>query len=183
MKSRQSSLLLVSSLLLLTPDLGCTRGGKEPEAPHSIQLTSADFPAGIIGKAFTCDGRGESPELSWTAAPPGTESYALVVTDRDSPLGYNFVHWVVYDIPANTHGLPAATSRSLPNGAKQGLNDDGKTGYVPPCPPGNSFHRYDFVLYAVDRQTQLSAASKKELLAAIRGHVLAIGEIIGRYRR
>lgn len=181
--NRRSSALLVSSVFLLASGAGCTRGSKEPNAPHSIQLTSTDFPAGIIGKAFTCDGSGKSPALSWTAAPPGTQTFALVVTDRDSPFGYNFVHWVVYDIPASTHALPAATHNSVPNGARQGLNDDGKTGYVPPCPPGHSFHRYDFVLYAVDRQTQLSAASKKDLLAAIRGHVLAIGETIGRYRR
>jgi Raf kinase inhibitor-like YbhB/YbcL family protein len=185
MNSRRSSALLVGALLLLTSGVGCNRGEKEPNAPHSIYLTSADFPAGIIGKTFTCDGKGVSPELSWSAAPPGTQSFALVVTDRDSPLGYNFVHWVIYDIPANTRELPAglSTERNLPEKAKQGLNDDGKAGYFPPCPPGNSFHRYDFVLYAVDRQTELSAASKKELLAAIRGHVLAIGEIIGRYRR
>ena len=92
---------------------------------------------------------------------------------------------MIYDIPANVRELRAElpTERNLPEGAKQGLNDDDKTGYYPPCPPGNSFHRYDFVLYAVDKETDLSAASKKELLAAIGSHVFAIGEIIGRYHR
>lgn len=184
MNRRRSSVLLVGGLLLLA-STGCTRGQQEPSAPHSIQLTSPDFPAGIMSKAFTCDGKGVSPELSWNSAPRNTQSFALVVTDRDSPLGYNFVHWVIYDIPASARTLPAgfSTVRSPPLGAKQGINDDGKTYYVPPCPPASSFHRYDFVLYAVDRHTELSAASKKQLLAAIRGHVLAIGEIIGRYRR
>ena len=75
----------MGAILLLTFGPACNRGGNEPSAPHS-NLTSPDFPGGIIGKAFTRDGKGVSPELSWSAAPPGTKSFALVVTDRDSPL-------------------------------------------------------------------------------------------------
>ena len=165
---------------------GCHhRGGPEPDAPLSIQLTSTDFQNGIIPKAQSCDGNGASPQLSWTAPPAGTRSLALVVTDRDSPFGFNFVHWVVYNMPADSRALsenvpPAAT---LSDGSEQGLNDKKQTGYTPPCPPGKSPHRYDFVLYAVDKGVDLHGATKEQLLDAISGHVLAKGELVGKFAR
>jgi Raf kinase inhibitor-like YbhB/YbcL family protein len=177
--------LLIGAVVILVTVDGCNRGGNEPMAPLSIQLTSASSPAGEIGKAFTCDGQGLSPQLSWSAPPPQTRSLALVVTDRDSPLGYQFVHWVIYNISDGTRELPAGLSaqKALPDGAEQGLNDDDKPGYTPPCPPGKSAHRYDFVLYALDVRVSLPSASKKQLLHAINGHVLARGELIGHYER
>jgi Raf kinase inhibitor-like YbhB/YbcL family protein len=177
--------LLIAALLFLLPTGGCNRGGNEPVAPMSLQLTSASFRAGMLSQDSTCDGPGASPPLSWSAPPRDTQSLAIVITDRDSRFGYNFVHWVIYNIPARTRELPAGlpAQRNLPDGAEQGLNDGDKVGYTPPCPPGKSFHRYDFVLYAIDRKVNLPAASKTQLLNAIRGHVLAKGELIGRYRR
>jgi Raf kinase inhibitor-like YbhB/YbcL family protein len=177
--------LLLGTLIFFLPATGCNRGGNEPAAPLSIQLTSPDLTAGAVSKASTCDGQGSSPQLSWNAPPAGTQSLALVVTDRDSSFGYNFIHWVLYNIPANTRELPSGlpAQSQLADGAEQGLNDNDKPGYTPPCPPGKSAHRYDFVLYAVDMKVNLPSASKKQLLNAISGHVLAKGELIARYGR
>ena len=171
------------TLLVLTG--GCNRTGDEPTGPTTIRLTSTSIVDGTLNKAITCDGQGLSPQLSWSAPPQRSQSLALVVTDRDSPLGYNFVHWVIYKLAANTRELPAGVSAqtTLPNEAEQGKNDKDKAEYSPPCPPGKSIHHYDFILYAVDAVVDLHSPSKKQLLQAIRGHVLARGELIGRYGR
>lgn len=176
---------LLAILGILICGFGCGRNFREPSAPLSMQLTSPAVTAGIMDRASTCDGNGLSPELEWSTPPAGTQSLALVVTDRDSPLGYNFVHWVIYNIPADKRELGAAVpaARTLPDSANQGSNDDGKFGYHPPCPPGHSTHRYDFVLYAVNEKVNLAAATKKELLATIDGHVLGKGELVAMYHR
>lgn len=184
-RSVRSDCSLIGALLFLLMAGGCNRAGNEPVAPLSLQLSSAGLSNGVLGKTFTCEGAGQSPPLSWSAPPPQTRSFALVVTDRDSPFGYNFVHWVVYDIPVSARELPAGlpVQTTLSDGALQGRNDKGTPGYTPPCPPGKSSHRYDFILYAIDENLELPSASKKQLLHAIRGHVLAKGELIGHYGR
>jgi Raf kinase inhibitor-like YbhB/YbcL family protein len=177
--------LLPSALLLLILAGGCNRTGDEPTGPLTVRLMSTSIVDGVLNKAITCDGQGHSPQLSWSAPPPQSQSLALVVTDRDSPLGYNFVHWVIYNVAAGARELPAGVpaQNELPDGAEQGKNDNDKAGYSPPCPPGKSVHHYDFILYAVDVPVNLPSASKKQLLHAISGHVLARGELIGRYGR
>jgi Raf kinase inhibitor-like YbhB/YbcL family protein len=171
----------VGAVLLFSS--GCNRNVREPWAPLSIQLTSSSVTAGFIDKASTCDGGGSSPALIWSPPPAGTQTFALVVTDRDSPFGYNFVHWVLYNIPSEKLGLPAAVpaGKALSDGSSQGPNDDGKFGYYPPCPLGHSPHRYDFVVYALNKRVDLPSATKKELLKTIAGHVLAKGELIAKY--
>jgi Raf kinase inhibitor-like YbhB/YbcL family protein len=175
--------LLVGAVFLVVA-AGCNRGGNEPLAPLSMQLASARIAAGELSKAITCDGAGLSPQLTWSEPPPQTRSLALVVTDRDSPLGYNFVHWVIYNISPSTRELPAEipAQNTLPDGVEQGPNDSNKPGYTPPCPKGKS-HRYDFILYALDTRVNLPSATKKQLLSAVSGHVLARGELVGRYGR
>jgi Raf kinase inhibitor-like YbhB/YbcL family protein len=128
---------------------------------------------------------GISPALLWSAPPPGTRSLALTVTDLDSLFGYRFVHWVLYDIPATDRKLPAgfAARRPDPPGVERGRNDNDHDDYVPPCPPGDRTHRYGFVLYALDTVVNTAGLSKAGLLKAIRGHVLAKGELIGRGSR
>jgi Raf kinase inhibitor-like YbhB/YbcL family protein len=177
--------LLISAVIWLVMVTGCNRTGQEPMGPITIHLASAGIVDGVLGKAFTCDGQGLSPQLSWTAPPPQSQRLALVVTDRDAPLGYNFVHWVMYNIPADARRLPAGipTQKILPEGSEQGINDKDQAGYTPPCPAGKSVHHYDFILYAIDRPVNLHSASKKQLLHAISGHVLARGELIGQYGR
>ena len=176
---------LIGTALALPFLGGCGRGPDELPAPLALSLTSPGIAAGVLDKAHTCGGTGISPALLWGAPPPGTRSLALTVTDLDSPFGYRFVHWVLYDIPATDRGLPAgfAGQRAGPHGVERGRNDNDRDDYVPPCPPGGRAHRYGFVLYALDTAVNTAGLSKAGLLAAIRGHVLAKGELIGRGSR
>ena len=176
--------LLQSAAILLIVIAGCNRTGDEPSGPLTIQLVSSSIVDGVLNKATTCDGQGLSPQLSWSAPPPKSQRLALVMTDRDSPLGYNFVHWVVYNIPTGAREIPPGIpAQKIRDGAEQGNNDNDKAGYSPPCPSGKSIHHYDFILYAVDVPVNIPSASKKQLLQALSGHVLARGELIGGYGR
>ena len=151
----------------------------------SIIVTSPSFKEGeMIPKQFTCDGRDVSPRLSWSGVPAGTKSIALICDDPDAPAG-TWVHWVVYDIPADAGGLPegAGTTGGLPAGAKQGTNDFHKIGYGGPCPPRGT-HRYFFKVYALDALLPLrEGASKAEVEKAMQGLILAQGRLMGNYRR
>lgn len=152
----------------------------------TLEITSPDFPSGgDIPKKFTCDGAGMSPALSWQSLSSNTKSLALIVTDSDSLFG-RFVHWTLYNVPPQLDSIPEGlpTQETLPDGAKQGLNGDGAVGYTGPCPPGTSAHRYVFTLYALDTALRLSPRpSKKQLAKAMRGHILAAGQLIGHYHR
>ena len=145
--------------------------------------------ASIVGEKIpwvaTCDGQSASPKFSWIAPPEGTKSLALLAIDRDSPFDYQFVHWVVYNIPPATRDLPQAVpaQEMLPNGSRQGVNDFGNMGYAGPCPPGRSAHHYEFTIYAVDMALVLPArATPRQVLKAIKGHVLAVGQLVGTYQ-
>jgi Raf kinase inhibitor-like YbhB/YbcL family protein len=177
--------LLIGPAIIALILIGCDGSGDEPKAPLTISLNSANVKNGMINKANSCDGQGLSPHLSWSVPPPNTRSLALIVTDRDSPLGLGFVHWVVYNIAPSTSQLPAGLpiQPKLPDGAVQGLSGSDRPGYQPPCPHGTSIHRYDFVLYALDSDVNLPSATKKQLLGAIRDHVIAKGDLVARYGR
>lgn len=138
-----------------------------------------------IPSRFTCDGEDGSPALSWSDAPPGTRSYALIMDDPDAPRGV-FTHWVLFDLPASVHALPEAVPKSErpDTGGVQGTNDFGKTGYGGPCPPSGSPHRYRFFLYALDQELGLSpGASKQQVLTAMEGHIVGEGQLVGTYQR
>jgi Raf kinase inhibitor-like YbhB/YbcL family protein len=97
---------------------------------------------------YTCDGANVSPPLSWTRAPAGTKSFALMLDDPNAPSG-TFTHWITYDIPAGTAGLGEGQS-----GAKTGINDAGSQKYLGPCPPpSDGPHHYVFHLYALSADT------------------------------
>jgi Raf kinase inhibitor-like YbhB/YbcL family protein len=152
----------------------------------ALSLSSSAFAAGAeIPKQYTCDGADASPALSWRGAPAGTKAFALIVDDPDAPVG-TWVHWVLYDVPADTTELADGGPRdaTLPSGAKQGVNDFRKSGYGGPCPPPGKPHRYVFTLYALDAPTGLKPGARKaDLLRAIQGHVLAQAELTGTYKR
>lgn len=150
-----------------------------------LELTSSSFTAGQIPAKFTCDGSDTSPALAWGAPPAMTQSFALIVIDRDAPIG-EFVHWVAYNLPAEkwnlSEGLPK--QEQLPDGTRQGMNDFDKVGYGGPCPPGKSPHRYVFELYALDTKLNLpGGATREQVEKALKGHILARGELTGRYQR
>ncbi len=149
-------------------------------------LHSTPFAAGAeIPKRFTCEGSDLSPALEWGAAPQGVQSFALVADDPDAPVG-TFTHWIIYDIPAQFHGLPEGVPKSeqLPDGTRQGQNDFRRIGYNGPCPPPGKTHRYLFKLYALDTKLSLEPeASRQQLESAMKGHVLAQAEVMGTFRR
>jgi len=150
-----------------------------------IKITSKAFAeAGMIPRKHTCDGEDVSPPLAWTGVPHGANSMALINDDPDAPMG-TWVHWVLYDLPPSVGGLGEAVppDKELRNGAKQGRNDFRKIGYGGPCPPSGT-HRYYFKIYALDVMLGLPAgATKADLLKAMQGHILAEGQLMGKYKR
>ncbi|MDJ0533272.1 MAG: YbhB/YbcL family Raf kinase inhibitor-like protein [Xenococcaceae cyanobacterium MO_207.B15] len=150
-----------------------------------MKLTSKAFDTnGIIPPQFTCDGKDISPPLSWSEPPANTKSFALICDDPDAPRK-TWVHWVVYNLPPSTRFLPEAVSGgiTIAQGGLQGINDFRKLSYGGPCPPGGT-HHYFFKLYALDRMLALeSGATKAEVEAAMKGHILAEAQLIGRYCR
>jgi Raf kinase inhibitor-like YbhB/YbcL family protein len=150
-----------------------------------FELTSAAFaPGEPIPPKYTCDGDDVSPPLEWTDPPAGTQSLALICDDPDAPAG-TWVHWVLFNLPAEARALPEAVPAvaDLPDGSRHGNNSWRRVGYGGPCPPSGT-HRYFFKLYALDTALDLAAgASKKELLGAMEGHVLAQAELMGTYSR
>jgi Raf kinase inhibitor-like YbhB/YbcL family protein len=159
----------------------------------SITVESEAFKSGAaIPKKFTEDGDNRSPRLRWQNVPEGTKELALICDDPDAPTSGPWVHWLLYKIPADVsdlpEGLPTDAELKSPAGARQGLNSwkSGQTlGYRGPAPPkGHGVHHYHFRVYALDAPLSLaSKADKKQLLAAMKGHVLAEGELVGTYQR
>jgi Raf kinase inhibitor-like YbhB/YbcL family protein len=151
----------------------------------TFELSSDAFePGGEIPAQFSCDGEDLSPDLTWEGEPPGTASLALIMDDPDAPAGI-WVHWVLYNIPPETHQLEEAfpTQPTLGDGTTNGLNSWGRSGYGGPCPPSGT-HRYFFRLYALDVPLALGPGEDKEsMLQAAQGHILGQAEVMGTYTR
>jgi len=150
-----------------------------------MEIKSSAFKEGeIIPGKYTCDNIDISPPLEWSEVPDGTKTFALICDDPDAPMG-TWVHWVLFNLPANILGLSENTPKLevLKNGARQGINDFGKIGYGGPCPPGGT-HRYYFKIYALDKELESKPGiTKKELLKAMEGHILAEAQLMARYKR
>jgi len=171
---------------LLFPLLACSAGQKG--TPMTLTITSPAFAANAsIPSQFTCEGANISPELKWSGVPPQAKSLALIVDDPDAPDPAHpkttWVHWVAYDIPASASGAAEnAGSQGIP-GARLGTNDFGNPGWGGPCPPIGR-HRYFFKLFALDTQLgDLGKPHKAALEKAMRGHILARGELVGTYQK
>lgn len=154
-----------------------------------LNLSSAAFGAGQgIPSTYTCNGRDLSPPLSWSGVPAEAKSLALIVDDPDAPDPAApqrvWVHWVLYNIPANTSGLQQGVlSGALPPGTLEGVNDWKRTGYGGPCPPIGR-HRYFFRLYALDvALPDLAHPGRTKLERAMQGHIIEQTELIGLYQR
>jgi Raf kinase inhibitor-like YbhB/YbcL family protein len=156
------------------------KGGITP-----IQIQSPAFKNNqTIPAQHTCDGQDLSPSLTWKNIPGKTQSIVLICDDPDAPAG-TWVHWVCYDLPAETKSLPEGIpkSDSLPGGGKQGVTDFGTVGYGGPCPPSGT-HRYFFKVYALDGELGLPAGkSKRDVEQAMKGHILAQGQLVGTYSK
>ena len=145
-----------------------------------MKITTTAFQqGGNIPSKFTCDGADANPPLRFEGAPAEAKSLALIADDPDAPGGL-FTHWLVWNIDPKTTSVE---ENSAPSNGVQGKNDFGKSGYGGPCPPSGT-HRYFFKIFALDRQLDLAADSKRaQLDAQMRGHIIAQGELIGRYSR
>ncbi len=149
-----------------------------------MKLTSlAVREGGMIPAKYTCDGDDFSPPLAWSDVPAGAKTLALICDDPDAPAG-TWVHWVAFNLPPPPGGLPEGikAEQQLPGGGTQGTNSWRRIGYGGPCPPSGT-HRYYFKLYALDVTLTLGdSATAKDIQAAIKGHVLAEGQLMGRYK-
>ncbi len=154
-----------------------------------FRVTSSSFePGAEIPAKHTCDGRDLSPPLAWSSAPEGTKSFALIVDDPDAPdpraPRTTWVHWVLYDIPADVASLPEGlVAARLPAGAREGENDFRALGYRGPCPPYGR-HRYFHKVYALDTVLRdLHRPDKPALERSMAGHVLGEAILIGTYAK
>jgi Raf kinase inhibitor-like YbhB/YbcL family protein len=158
----------------------------EASAAGALEIFSTAVAAGEpIPPENTCTGVNLSPPLSWSDAPAGTKSFALVVADPDAPSGV-FYHWVAYNLPASSTGLPPAVAPSseMADGGTQGVNSFGAIGYKGPCPPHGKPHHYHFRLFALDSKLDLRpGADATELEAAMKGHTLASADLVGTFER
>lgn len=151
----------------------------------AMTLTSAAFQhEGDIPSRQTCDGPDLSPPLSFDGIPVQAKSLVLVCDDPDAPGGV-WDHWVLYNLSPGTPGLPEGLPDGMvyPDGSRSGKNSWGRFGYGGPCPP-QGIHRYFFTLYALDALLDLpSSVTKKDILQAAKGHILASATLMGRYAR
>ncbi|HEY9841145.1 MAG TPA: YbhB/YbcL family Raf kinase inhibitor-like protein [Candidatus Obscuribacterales bacterium] len=190
--------LLTAGLLLLSacpPGAEQTVQVSDPSASASpmevklmglMQITSKAFANGqAIPERFSCKGANVSPPLNWVKVPKGTRSLALIMDDPDAPAG-TWLHWVLYNVPPEISQLPddLPPNETLSLGALQGLNDFKKMGYGGPCPPAGQLHRYFFRLFALDAMLPLEpGATRAQLEAAMKGHILGRGELMGGFKQ
>ena len=165
----------------------------DEQAPASLTVTSATLKANeTIPKDHTADGKNVSPALMWSGAPASTKQFAVILDDPDAQFGgQNFVHWLVYKIPAAAKGLPAelamdATLTAPPEiaGAIQGMSGFRRAGYRGPAPPPGKPHHYTFTVYALDAELPLAEGlTKADLLKAMEGHIVGQGALVSIYER
>lgn len=183
-----------SLLIALMPAslLAVSRAEVKEAAMAEFKLSSPCFSHNQpIPAKFTCEGQDVSPALKWDGAPAGTKSFAIVCDDPDAQrvAGFAWVHWVIWSIPATATGLPENVARTdiVPaiGGARQGEDSSSRLGYGGPCPPrGRGVHHYRFKTYALDMEPALKPrATKQQLEEAMRGHILAMAELVGTYQR
>lgn len=150
MPIRSQALRFLAAALLAAASFSALAGGftlSSPDVRNRQRLPEAQ-----VANVFGCSGGNLSPALNWSGAPAGTRSFAVTVYDPDAPTGSGWWHWVVFDIPADATGLPAAASASapLPEGARQGRNDANGRDFLGACPPkGDKPHRYVFTVHAL----------------------------------
>ena len=162
----------------------CSPGAEAAGAKLNVQ-SSAIKDGAVVPKKHTGDGEDNSPALAWSAGPAGTKSYALTCEDPDAP-GGTWWHWILFNISPETQQLGEKVPKvaKLAQGVTQGNNDFGKPGYNGPAPPPGKLHHYQFKVVALDTVLSLPPGCNKEAYKqAIKGHVLAEGQVVGTYQR
>ena len=169
----RKAIIAGASAILLAAIASFAAGGTK------MKITSSAFQqGGNIPSKFSCDGANTNPPLQISDVPPEAKGLVLIVDDPDAPSGL-FTHWAIWNISPQTSTIAEG---SAPKGV-QGTNDFGKSGYGGPCPPSGA-HRYYFKIFALDRELGLpSGAKRSQLDTAMKGHVVAQGELMGRYAR
>lgn len=176
--------IIVCSIFLIIIFVACQPtppvGEIEPTTQAEMIVSSSAFTEGQeIPVKYTCDGENLSVPLAWSGIPQGTQTLALISDDPDAP-GRVYVHWVLYDLPADLSGL----EEGVADIGTPGENSSGNLSYNGPCPPTGPAHRYFFKLYALDTALNLQAgASKEQVQEAMQGHILAEGQLMGTYQR
>jgi len=167
-------------VLTLTMNAFATASDKEGRKMDEFKITSSAFDhEGNIPSRYTCDGMDINPPLRIENTPPSAKSLALIVDDPDAP-AKTWVHWVAWNIDPK---IVEIKENSVPKGAVQGINDFRKHNYGGPCPPSGT-HRYYFKLYALDTVLDLgNHAEKPDLEKAMKGHIIAQTELMGKYKR
>ncbi len=197
----RSSLLPLAVMITLICAAGCMNPQQSSSPASTVQtvslppttdthpgtfILSVDSlnPGSTLPETYTCKGADESPEVSWSGIPPGTESLVLILDDPDAPRG-TFTHWLVYNIPPVAGSMSSAQpdQKVLGNGAQQGDNSAGSRGYYPPCPPVGAVHRYVFRLYAMDMDITQPTADRESIDRAMNGHTLGKSEFVTSFKR
>jgi hypothetical protein len=174
-----------SSPVSPAPSKPADQGASSTAPPAAFSVRAASLvPGSVLPDVYTCKGASESPEVTWDGVPAGTKSLALILDDPDAP-GGRFTHWLVFNIPPDSHGLSRAqpNAKVLANGAQQGETSGGSRGYYPPCPPIGTSHRYVFRLYAVDMDITQPTADRESIDWALTGHTLAQTEFTTTFKR
>ena len=145
-----------------------------------MKISSSAFQeGGTIPEKFSKNGQNVSPELRIEGVPSDAKALAIIVDDPDAPVGL-FTHWMVWNIDPKTTEIAEG---SAPNGATQGKNDFGEVGYGGPQPPSGT-HRYYFKVFALNSSLDLKpGAKRKDLDVALKGHVIAQAQLMGRYSK
>ncbi|MCU0285742.1 MAG: YbhB/YbcL family Raf kinase inhibitor-like protein [Acidobacteria bacterium] len=147
-------------------------------------ISSAFQHDGMIPGKYSCMGQDISPSLKWEGAPERTKSFVLICEDPDAPVG-TWDHWLLFNIPAAMTELNESIPDlpELANGIRHGKNSWGRSDYGGPCPPSGT-HRYFFKLYALDKLLDLKpGVDKKAILKAMKDHILAEAELMGRFKK
>jgi Raf kinase inhibitor-like YbhB/YbcL family protein len=159
--------------------------GENQGAVMKINLKSESLKENqLIPSIYTCDGKNISPELGWDKPSDKIKTFAIIVNDPDAP-GGNFIHWIIFNIPDSILSLPAEVTpiKNIPEEASLGTNSFGHIGYNGPCPPSGT-HRYFFRIYGLDNSLKLEAgAEENDLVQAMKNHIIAEGELMGKYKR
>ena len=151
-----------------------------------IMVTSPAFASGkTLDEKYTQNGANMSPPLAWTKGPVGTRSYVVLAEDSGVNRPEPIVHWIVYNIPSSvlrlSQEVPAGAT--LEDGALQGKNVAGSTSYVGPKPPAGQTHPYHFQVFALNTTLDIDPANadRATLINAMKGRVLAVGDVVGNY--